>query len=63
MVVLEDYERAKRRGAPIFAEIVGYGATADAYRITDIHPQGRGAIACMRMALQDAGLSPDESIT
>ncbi len=60
MVVLEDYERAKRRGAPIFAEIVGYGATADAYRITDIHPQGRGAIACMRMALQDAGLSPDD---
>lgn len=60
MVVLEDYERAKRRGAPIFAEIVGYGATADAYRITDIHPQGRGAIACMRMALQDAGLSADD---
>ncbi len=60
MVVLEDYERANRRGAPIFAEIVGYGATADAYRITDIHPQGRGAIACMRMALQDAGLSPDD---
>ena len=58
MVVLEDLERAKRRGAPIYGEIVGYGATADAYRITDIHPQGRGAIACMRMALEDAGLSP-----
>ncbi|MHB8969436.1 MAG: beta-ketoacyl-[acyl-carrier-protein] synthase family protein [Pirellulaceae bacterium] len=57
MVVLEDLERASRRGAHIFGEIVGYGATADAYRITDIHPQGRGAIACMRMALQDAGLS------
>ena len=55
MVVLEDLERAKRRGAPIYGEIVGYGATADAYRITDIHPQGRGAIACMRMALKDAG--------
>ncbi len=60
MVVLEDLERAKRRGASIFGEIVGYGATADAYRITDIHPQGRGAIACMRMALQDAGLSADD---
>ena len=58
MVVLEDLERARRRGAHIFGEIVGYGATADAYRITDIHPQGRGAIACMRLALQDAGLSP-----
>jgi 3-oxoacyl-[acyl-carrier-protein] synthase II len=58
MVVLEDLERAKRRGAPIYGEIVGYGATADAYRITDIHPQGRGAIACMRMALEDAGLEP-----
>jgi 3-oxoacyl-[acyl-carrier-protein] synthase II len=58
MVVLEDLERASRRGANIYGEIVGYGATADAYRITDIHPQGRGAIACMRMALQDAGLSP-----
>jgi 3-oxoacyl-[acyl-carrier-protein] synthase II len=58
MVVLEDLERARRRGAPIYGEIVGYGATADAYRITDIHPQGRGAIACMRLALQDAALDP-----
>ncbi len=60
MVVLEDLERALKRDAPIFGEIVGYGATADAYRITDIHPQGRGAIACMRMALKDAGISPDQ---
>lgn len=58
MVVLEDYERAKKRGAPIFGEILGYGSTADAYRITDIHPEGRGAIACMRMAIEDAGLNP-----
>jgi 3-oxoacyl-[acyl-carrier-protein] synthase II len=58
MVVLEDLERAKRRGAHIYGEIVGYGATADAYRITDIHPHGRGAVACMRLALQDAGLDP-----
>src|SRR6478672_3296672 len=56
MVVLEEYEHARNRGAPIFGEILGYGTTADAYRITDIHPEGRGAIACMRMALADAKL-------
>ncbi len=60
MVVLEELERAKKRGAPIYGEIVGYGATADAYRITDIHPEGRGAIACMNRALADAQLNPDQ---
>ncbi|MFO0912174.1 MAG: beta-ketoacyl-[acyl-carrier-protein] synthase family protein [Pirellulales bacterium] len=60
MVVLEDLERARRRGAPIFGEVLGYGTTADAYRITDIHPDGRGAIACMRMALADAQLNPSD---
>jgi 3-oxoacyl-[acyl-carrier-protein] synthase II len=60
MVVLEELEHARRRGAPIFGEILGYGTTADAYRITDIHPEGRGAIACMRMALADARLNPDQ---
>jgi len=60
MVVLEELDRAKRRGATIYGEIVGYGATADAYRITDIHPQGRGAIACMRMALADASLDASD---
>lgn len=59
MIVLEDYERARLRGAPIYGEILGYGTTADAYRITDIHPEGRGAIACMRMALADAQLPPE----
>ncbi len=59
MVVLEEHDRAKKRGAPIYGEILGYGSTADAYRITDIHPEGRGAIACMRMALDDAGLAPE----
>ena len=59
MVVLEEYERAKARGAHIYGEILGYGTTADAYRITDIHPEGRGAIACMRMALEDAGVSKE----
>ena len=60
MVVLEDLEHAKRRGAHIWGEIVGYGSTADAYRITDIHPEGRGAIGCMRAALADAGLNPEQ---
>jgi 3-oxoacyl-[acyl-carrier-protein] synthase II len=55
MVVLEDYEHAKKRGAPIYGEILGYGTTADAFRITDTHPEGRGAITCMKMALRDAG--------
>jgi 3-oxoacyl-[acyl-carrier-protein] synthase II len=59
MVVLEELENARRRGAQIFGEILGYGSTADAYRITDIHPEGRGAISCMRMAIQDAGLDPE----
>ncbi len=60
MVVLEDLERAVRRAAPIYGEVLGYGSTADAYRITDIHPEGRGAIACMRMALADASLDPSQ---
>jgi 3-oxoacyl-[acyl-carrier-protein] synthase II len=60
MVVLEEYERAKKRGAPIYGEIIGYGTTADAFRITDTHPEGRGAITCMRMALKDAGKNLDE---
>jgi 3-oxoacyl-[acyl-carrier-protein] synthase II len=56
MVVLEELEHARRRGATIHGEILGYGSTADAYRITDTHPEGRGAASCIRMALQDAGL-------
>ena len=58
MVILEDLEFAKKRKAPIYGEILGYGSTADAYRITDIHPEGRGAISCMRMALADAQINP-----
>lgn len=57
MVILEELEHAKARGARILGEIIGYGSTADAFRITDTHPEGRGAIACMRMALKDAGVS------
>jgi 3-oxoacyl-[acyl-carrier-protein] synthase II len=59
MVVLEDLEHARRRGARIHGELLGYGSTADAYRITDTHPEGRGASACIRMALDDAGLGLD----
>lgn len=60
MVMLEEYEHAKKRGAKIYAELLGYGTTADAYRITDTHPEGRGAIACMKMALSDAQLNTDQ---
>ena len=56
MVVLEELEHAKRRGAHIHGELIGYGSTADAYRITDTHPEGRGASSCIRLALADAGL-------
>jgi 3-oxoacyl-[acyl-carrier-protein] synthase II len=58
--VLEEYERAKARGAKIYGEIAGYGTTADAFRITDTHPEGRGAAACIRMALNDAQLNGDQ---
>lgn len=60
MVILEELEHAKARGAQIFGEVLGYGSTADAWRITDIHPEGRGAIGCMRMALNDAKLDPSD---
>ncbi len=60
MVVLEELEWAKARGAKIYGEILGFGSTADAFRITDAHPEGRGAIACMKMAMADAGVRPDQ---
>jgi 3-oxoacyl-[acyl-carrier-protein] synthase II len=60
MVILEDLEHAKRRGAKIYGEVIGYGSTADAFRITDTHPEGRGAASCIRMALADAGLGLDQ---
>ena len=58
MLVLEELEHARRRGATIYAELTGYGSTADAFRLTDSHPDGRGAIACIRAALADSGLAP-----
>jgi 3-oxoacyl-[acyl-carrier-protein] synthase II len=60
VVILEELEAAKKRGATIFGEILGYGSTADAYRITDIHPEGRGAIGCMRQAIRNAKLNLDQ---
>lgn len=60
MLILEELEHAKKRGAKIYGEIAGYGATSDAYRITDTHPEGRGAISCMKLAIEDAGLTPDD---
>lgn len=60
MLVLEDLEHARARGAHIYGEVVGYGSTADAFRITDTHPEGRGAVSCIQMALRDAGLNTDQ---
>jgi 3-oxoacyl-[acyl-carrier-protein] synthase II len=60
MVVLEEWEHARRRGAPIYGELTGYGSTADAYRITDTHPEGRGATRCIQLAMQDARLGPED---
>ncbi|MBI1824899.1 MAG: beta-ketoacyl-[acyl-carrier-protein] synthase II [Planctomycetes bacterium] len=60
ILILEEFEHARQRGAPMLAEITGFGSTADAFRITDIHEDGRGAIAAMRGALDSAGLQPGE---
>jgi 3-oxoacyl-[acyl-carrier-protein] synthase II len=60
MVILEELEHARARRAKIHGEVVGYGSTADAFRITDSHEEGRGAIACMREALADARIDPED---
>ncbi len=59
-LILEEYEHAKKRGARIYAEVVGAAATADAYHITAPHPEGIGVINVMNLALQDAGLKPTD---
>jgi len=58
-VVLEEVSRARNRGARIYGEVTGYGASLDAYQVTAPHPEGRGAEQAMRAALKDAGLGPD----
>jgi len=59
IVVLEEYEHAKRRGAHIYCELIGYGTSSDAFHITLPAPDGRGAIAAMRNALHDAAIEPE----
>jgi 3-oxoacyl-[acyl-carrier-protein] synthase II len=60
IVILEEYESAKKRGAKIYGELVGYGLTADAYHLTAPAPGGEGAARCMRMALNNSGVNPED---
>lgn len=60
MVVVEEYEHARRRGAPIYAELVGYGMSGDAHHMTAPPEDGEGAARCMKIALNDAGINADE---
>ena len=58
MVILETLDHAQARGAKPLVEVIGYGSSADAYRITDIHPEGRGPVAAMRAAMAQAAIGP-----
>jgi 3-oxoacyl-[acyl-carrier-protein] synthase II len=60
ILVIETREHAEKRGAPVLAELAGYGATADAYHLTAPHPEGEGAADAMRLALKDAGMTVEE---
>ena len=59
-LIFEEYEHAKARGAKIYCEVVGGGASADAHHFTAPHPEGKGAILSMKAALKDAGMQPEE---
>jgi 3-oxoacyl-[acyl-carrier-protein] synthase II len=60
VLILEELAHARRRGAPIHAELIGYGSSSDGYRFTDIHPQGGGPARCMTAALNSAGITADD---
>ncbi|HQK35455.1 MAG TPA: beta-ketoacyl-ACP synthase II, partial [Spirochaetales bacterium] len=60
ILILESEEHAKKRGAKIYAELAGYGATADAYHLTAPHPEGIGGAKAISLAIQDAGLKPED---